>query len=200
MNRLEQQIEFCKEIDKQKFIGRQSYLSDGKRRENDAEHAWHAALMAIILSEYSNEKIDLLKTVTMILMHDLVEIDAGDTYAYDEKNNQTKDEREQQAANRIFGLLPPDQKDKFHSLWQEFEACETPEAKFARTLDNFQPTMLNQLTSGILWAENNIKISQILNRNKNTALGSALLWEYSLENFIKPNLDSNQIINDTPNI
>ena len=122
MDRLEQQFEFIREIDKEKFIGRQTYLSDGKRKENDAEHAWHMAIMTILLSEYANEEIDVLKTVTMLLIHDIVEIDAGDTYAYDEEAKKTQKEREQKAAERIFGLLPPDQGEKFKKIWEEFEA------------------------------------------------------------------------------
>ena len=124
-DRIEKQFDFIREIDKEKFIGRQTYLSDARRKENDAEHAWHMALMAILLSEYSNEPIGVLKTVTMLLIHDLVEIDAGDTYAYDEKAKKTKEVRELAAAERIFGLLPEDQGKKFRALWDEFEARET---------------------------------------------------------------------------
>ena len=118
MDRLEQQFEFIREIDKEKFIGRQTYLSDGRRKENDAEHAWHMAIMTILLSEYANEEIDVLKTVTMLLIHDIVEIDAGDTYAYDEEAKKTQKEPEQKAAERIFGLLPPDQGEKFKKIWE----------------------------------------------------------------------------------
>jgi len=145
-SRIEKQFEFCREIDKEKFIGRQTYLTDRNSKENDAEHAWHMALMAVLLSEYSNEPIDVLKTVTMLLLHDLVEIDAGDTYAYDEEAKKTQKQRELAAADRIFGLLPEDQQEKLRGLWEEFEAESTPEARFARTLDNIQPTMLNAPT------------------------------------------------------
>lgn len=145
-SRIEKQFEFCREIDKEKFIGRQTYLTDRNSKENDAEHAWHMALMAVLLSEYSNEPIDVLKTVTMLLLHDLVEIDAGDTYAYDEEAKKTQKQRELAAADRIFGLLPEDQQEKLRGLWEEFEAESTPEARFARTLDNIQPTMLNAAT------------------------------------------------------
>ena len=146
--RLEKQFDFCREIDKEKFIGRQTYLSDGKRKENDAEHAWHMAIMAILLNEYANEEIDVLKTVTMLLIHDLVEIDAGDTYAYDEEGKKTKKEREERAAERIYGLLPQDQQEKLRRLWEEFEAWETPEAKFAHAMDNAECSYRRQELGG----------------------------------------------------
>ena len=128
INRLNQQFAFIREIDKEKFIGRQTYLTDAKRKENDAEHAWHMAIMTLLLSEYANQKIDVLKTISMLLIHDLVEIDAGDTYAYDEEGKKTQAEREQKAADRIYGMLPEDQGKKLYDLWLEFEAQETPEA------------------------------------------------------------------------
>lgn len=193
MERLQKQIDFCREIDKEKFITRQTYRTDGQSRENDAEHAWHMAVMAILLSEYSNEEIDVLRTVTMLLIHDLVEIDAGDTYAYDETAKATQKEREEKAADRIFNLLPEDQAKKFYDLWKEFEAQETPEAKFARTMDNFQPVMLNDATGGKSWKERGVKLSQILGRNKNTGAGSETLWNYSYEKMIRPNVESGSI-------
>lgn len=193
MDRLEQQFEFIREIDKEKFIGRQTYLSDGKRKENDAEHAWHMAIMTILLSEYANEEIDVLKTVTMLLIHDIVEIDAGDTYAYDEEAKKTQKEREQKAAERIFGLLPPDQGEKFKKIWEEFEARETKEARFARTMDNLQPVMLNDETDGKAWVEHGVHLEQIMKRNQNTAEGSETLWEYAYQNFILPNVEKGRI-------
>ena len=177
--RLEQQFAFIREIDKEKFIGRQTYLTDGERKENDAEHAWHMAIMTVLLAEYSNEPIDVLKTVTMLLIHDLVEIDAGDTYAYDEEAKKTQRERELKGAERIFGMLPPDQREKLRALWDEFEAGETPEARFAHTMDNIQPTMLNDASKGKAWETRGVCLSQILGRNKNTAKGSETLWNYS---------------------
>ncbi|MEE0914680.1 MAG: HD domain-containing protein [Ruminococcus sp.] len=195
-SRLEKQFEFCLEVDKEKSIKRQTLQSDGITKENDAEHAWHMALMSLLLSEYSNEEIDLLKTISMILIHDVVEVDAGDTYAYDEVSKQTQREREEKAADRIFGLLPDDQGEKFRALWEEFEAGETPEAKFARTMDNIQPTMLNNATDGQMWLKNKVKLSQILSRNKNTPKGSQKLWEYSYNNFIQPNVEKGRIIED----
>ena len=193
MDRLEQQFEFIREIDKEKFIGRQTYLSDGRRKENDAEHAWHMAIMTILLSEYANEEIDVLKTVTMLLIHDIVEIDAGDTYAYDEEAKKTQKEREQKAAERIFGLLPPDQGEKFKKIWEEFEARETKEARFARTMDNLQPVMLNDETDGKAWVEHGVHLEQIMKRNQNTAEGSETLWEYAYQNFILPNVEKGRI-------
>lgn len=195
-DRLQQQIAFCKEIDKEKFVKRQTMLSDGKTRENDAEHAWHMAVMAILLAEYSNQKIDLLKTVSMLLIHDLVEIDAGDTFAYDEEGKKTKAEREEKAADRLFHLLPEDQAEKLYGLWREFEAEETPEAKFARTMDNFQPAMLNAVNDGKLWQERGIRLSQILERNKNTAQGSERLWEYAYQEFLEPNVKAGKILKE----
>lgn len=174
------------EVDKSKFIRRQTYLSDGIRRENDAEHSWHLALMAALLSEHANEKIDVARTMLMVLIHDIVEIDAGDTYAYDDAGHVDKREREVKAAKRIFGLLPEDQAEKMMDLWEEFEASETSEAKFAHSLDCVQPLMLNDATDGKSWREHEIKRSQVMKRNAGTAQGSALLMEY-----VKGILDKN---------
>lgn len=194
--RIEKQFDFIKEIDREKFIKRQTYLSDGITKENDAEHAWHMAIMAILLSEYSKEQVDVLKTVTMILIHDLVEIKAGDTYAYDEQAKLTQKERELEAADYIFSMLPEDQGKKLRSLWDEFEEGESPEAKFAKAMDNIQPVMLNAASNGKSWAERGIKLSQILNRNKSTALASDDLWQFAYDSFIQPNVDSGKIINE----
>lgn len=195
-NRLKKQFDFCLEIDKEKFIGRQTYLSDGSRKENDAEHAWHMAVMALILGEYANEKLDMLKVISMILMHDVVEIDAGDTYAYDETGKLDQRERELRAADRLYNLLPEDQAQKFRALWEEFEARDTPEAKFARTMDNIQPLMLNNATDGRAWAERGIRLSQILGRNARSAEGSEELWRYAYDNFISPSLEKGRIRKD----
>lgn len=194
--RLDQQFDFIKEIDKEKFIQRQTRLSDNVRRENDAEHTWHMAIMTVLLSEYANEKIDVLRTVTMLLIHDIVEIDAGDTYAYDEEGLKTQRERECQAADRIYALLPEDQQSKLRDIWEEFEAGETPEAKFAHTMDNLQPAMLNVVNNGVSWKEHGIAISQIMKRNAHTAEGSQVLWDYAYENFFKKNIDDGNIIDD----
>ncbi len=196
-SRLDRQFEFCLEADKEKKILRRTLLSDGQTLENDAEHAWHAALMCVLLSEYANEPIDVLHTVSMLLIHDLVEIDAGDTYAYDESGNQSRRERELKAADRIFGILPQDQAKKLRELWEEFEAEETPEAKFAHAMDNIQPSMLNNSTGGKVWEENKIRLSQILKRNAVTPEGSEKLWDYSLNNFIIPNAENKKILIDS---
>ena len=176
--RLKKQMDFLLEVDKLKFITRQTYLSNGERKENDAEHSWHLTLMAVLLREYANEPVDVAKVMTMVLIHDLVEIDAGDTYAYDAAGNQTKREREVKAAQRIFGLLPADQEEEFRTLWEEFEAYETPEAKFAHVCDNMQPFMLNHATGGRSWQEHEVKKSQVLGRNSRLAEGSKTLKQY----------------------
>lgn len=193
MTRLEQQIEFIKEIDGLKKIGRQTYLKDASRKENDAEHSWHLAMMALLLSEYATESVDVLCVMAMVLIHDIVELDAGDTYAYDAEGNSTKRERELAAAERIFHVLPEDQAVYLRSLWDEFEAGETPEAKFAHTLDNIQPMMLNAATDGKAWQEHQVKLSQIMQRNAHTAEGSVELWKFSEEHFIQPNIKSGKI-------
>lgn len=194
--RLDKQFAFARELDKEKLIGRQTYLANGERKENDAEHAWHMAIMALILSEYANEEIDVLRTISMILIHDVVEIDAGDTYAYDENGKKSQREREVKAAERLFGMLPKDQAVKYRNLWEEFEAQETKEAKFARTMDNIQPVVLNDASDGKSWVEHGVHLSQILNRNKNTAKGSEVIWNYAKENFIDENVRKGNIIND----
>lgn len=195
--RLAQQFAFIREADKEKFIQRQTYLSDGMRRENDAEHAWHLALMTILLSEYANEPIDVLRTVTMVLIHDIVEIDAGDTYAYDEEGKKTQRERELCAAERIFSLLPDDQAKKLRALWDEFEERRTPEALFARTMDNVQPAMLNAVSDGKAWSERGIRLSQILERNEVTPAGSKDLWNYMKEEILRPQMERGHIVQDT---
>lgn len=183
--RLEKQIRFIVEADKVKNIFRQTYLADGERKENDAEHSWHLAMMAVLLQEHMKEKADLAKVMTMVLIHDLVEIDAGDTYAYDEKGAQTKREREVKAADRIFGLLPEDQGTYFRELWEEFEAYETPEAKFAHLLDNFQPLLLNDASGGKSWKEHGVHRAQPMKRNERIPETSETVWEKMLEIFDK---------------
>lgn len=175
--RLEQQLQFIVEVDKVKNIFRQTYLADGKRRENDAEHSWHLALMAVLLTEYAPERVDLGRVIPMVLIHDLVEIDAGDTYAYDEAGAVTKRERETRAADRIFGILPEDQGEWLRELWEEFEAYETPDAKYAHMLDNSQPLFLNDASGGKSWAEHQVKKSQIYKRNQKTGEGAPMIWE-----------------------
>lgn len=178
MTRLEQQLAFIMEIDKVKQVFRQNYLADGTRRENDAEHSWHIALMAVLLKEYAKEDVDVLNVMTMVLIHDLVEIDAGDTYAYDENGAQTKREREVQAADRIFGMLPKDQGMYFRKLWDEFEEYESADARYAHLLDNFQPFLLNDASEGISWVEHGVKKEQIYKRNAKTGTTSPVIWEH----------------------
>lgn len=175
------QIAFILEIDKEKKILRQTHLSGSEERENDAEHAWHLALMTYLLSDYANEKIDVFRTVMMVLVHDLVEIDAGDTYAYDEEAKTTEKERERHAADRIFGILPDDQGKAFRALWDEFEAYETPEARFAHVMDNFQPMLLNRANDGKDWERHGVSRGQVEKRNEKTHTGSEEIWQYMKE-------------------
>lgn len=178
MLRLKQQMDFIVEVDKAKSIFRQTYLADGSRKENDAEHSWHLAMMAFLLAEHATEGVDVLRVMKMVLIHDLVEIDAGDTYAYDASGNETKRARELAAADRIFNLLPADQARELRGLWDEFEDGQTAEAKFAHTLDHSQPMLLNDASGGRSWREHEVHASQILARNAHTAEGSAAIWEY----------------------
>ena len=190
--RFQKQLKFILEADKEKNILRQTHLSGHGRRENDAEHAWHMAIMIYLLKEYANEEIDVAKAMMMALIHDIVEIDAGDTYAYDTKGLETQKEREEKAAERIFGMLPEEQKTELKSLFEEFEAYETPEAKFARAMDNFQPLLLNDSNNGGDWKEHGVCRSQIMGRHKKTRLGSEEIGQYSeeliMENVKKGNI------------
>lgn len=163
-NRLEQQLNFIVEVDKAKEIFRRTILSTSERFENDAEHSWHLALMVPILKEYIKEDIDTEKVINMVIIHDLVEIDAGDTYCYDIKGYETKSERETKAANRIFNILPKDQADKIYSLWLEFEEMKTIESKYAATLDRLQPLLLNKSTNFKTWKKNKTTKSMVLAR------------------------------------
>ena len=193
--RLKKQLDFLLEVDKLKFINRQTYLSDGTRRENDAEHSWHLALMAVLLSEHADEEVDLLKVITMVLIHDLVEIDAGDTYAYDEAGKQTQRIREEKAADRIFAMLPKDQGEKFRALWEEFDAYETPEAKFAHVCDNVQPLMLNHATGGKSWRERGIRRSQVEKRNSRVGESSRTMKAY-VEDILDKNVEKGNLKNE----
>jgi len=179
-NRLQKQLQFILEIDKLKKIVRQSPLSDQSRKENDAEHSWHLAVMAILLSEYAKEhQMDAFHVVKLALIHDLVEIDAGDTFCYDKIGNRQKLERETRAADRIFNILPQDQARQMRDLWDEFEARETPEACFAAALDRLQPLLLNYHTQGGTWREHGIKRQQVIQRNSPMQDGAPELWEYA---------------------
>lgn len=166
--RLRQQIAFVVEIDKMKSIYRQSYITPGDRNETDAEHSWHLAVMALLLAEHTDVTVDPIRALKMVLIHDLVEIDAGDTYCYDQQGLLDKAEREDKAAGRLFGMLPPDQAAEFTALWQEFEARVTPEARFADALDRLQPLLLQYHTRGRSWQEHGITSDKVVERNRRT--------------------------------
>ena len=175
--RLEKQLAFSLEIDKEKNIFRQTHLSGHCRRENDAEHAWHMAIMAYLLREYANERVDILRVMLMCLIHDIVEIDAGDTYAYDAEGLKTQKEREDKAKERLFSLLPDDQRAELTALFDEFEAYETPEARYAHALDNLQPLILNNSNDGGDWKEHGVTAATVYGRQRKTRLGSERLFE-----------------------
>ena len=196
MERLQKQMEFIVEVDKVKKIMRQTYLSDASRKEDDAEHSWHLALMAVLLKEYSNEEVDLSKVIPMVLIHDLVEIDAGDTYAYSGESAVVTEAREREAAERVFGILPEDQGKIFRDLWEEFEAYETPEAKFAHVLDNCQPMLLNDASNGLSWTEHQVRKSQIYKRNEHTAEGSRKIWNY-MQSLVQKHIELGHVIDDS---
>jgi len=191
-DRIKKQLNFVLEIDKEKNIFRQTHLSGHGRNENDAEHAWHMAVMAYLLREYANETVDIAKVILMCLIHDIVEIDAGDTYAYDEENKVTQKAREDAAKERIFSLLPDDQKDELLALFDEFESGITAEAKFAHAMDNLQPLLLNNSNGGTDWIEHGVNSDQVYGRQKMTKQGSELLYEVTdmiiQQNIIKGSL------------
>ena len=176
-DRMREQIEFALLMDKQKNIFRQNHLADNSRRENDAEHAWHMAVMAYLFREYANEDIDISKVILMCLIHDVVEIEAGDTYAYDEEAKKSQREREEIAKKHIFGMLPSDQGEELEALFDEFEAKETAEARFAKTMDNLQPVLLHEANGGGDWKEHEVTKEQIMRRQEKTRHGSEELFE-----------------------
>ena len=190
--RLKKQLAFALEIDKEKNIFRQTHLSGNGRNENDAEHAWHMAVMAYLLREYSNEEIDIGKVMLMCLIHDIVEIDAGDTYAYDEDGLKTQQAREDAAKERIFSLLPDEQKQELTALFDEFTAFETAESKFAHAMDNLQPLLLNNSNNGGDWKRHQVTVSQIYKRQSKTRLGSEKLFEVT-EQIIEDNIRKGNI-------
>jgi len=185
--RLEKQLAFSLEIDKEKNIFRQTHLSGHGRNENDAEHAWHMAVMAYLLREYANEEVDITKVMLMCLIHDIVEIDAGDTYAYDTEGLKTQKAREDAAKERIFSLLPEDQKAELTALFDEFEAYDTPESRFAHSMDNLQPLLLNNSNGGGDWKEHNVTAEAVYGRQRKTRLGSEKLYEVT-DRIIKDNI------------
>lgn len=173
------QIQFIKEIDKVKYIQRKTCLFNSSRHENDAEHSWHLAMMALVLAEYTNETIDILKVLKMLLIHDLVEIDAGDTFLFDAIKDHDNTEEELAAAKRIFGLLPTAQAKKFIEIWEEFEAGETNEAKFAKAMDRFEPALQNTSNNGGTWSEFHLEYDTVYNKLKGIEKGSGEIWEYT---------------------
>ncbi len=173
-------MDFIVEIDKLKNVMRQSFIIDGTRNENDVEHSWHLAMMAILLNKYAKEEVDTFKVVKMVLIHDIVEIDAGDTFAYDYEGMKDKEERERKAADRIFAILPDNLRDEIRNLWDEFEEAKTPEAKFARAIDRVQPIILNYFSGGGSWKVHSIKKEDVIRRNIEVKEGCPILWDYAL--------------------
>ncbi len=178
--RLHEQIEFLCAIDELKRVERQTTLLDGSRRENSAEHSWHLALYAMVLAEYGGD-LDVGRVLRMVLVHDIVEIDAGDTYIYDEQGQATKEERERQAADRLFALLPDDQAGVLRAAWDEFEERETPEARFAYAIDRLQPLLHNHRTGGAAWRRHGITADQVYDKNHPIGDGAPRLWELARE-------------------
>lgn len=174
----EKQISFIKEIDKLKYIQRKTSLFNSTRNENDAEHSWHLAMMALVMSEQSNEKVDLLKVIKMLLIHDIVEIDAGDTFLFDTKKDHNNTEEELKAAKRIFGLLPEYQAKELITIWEEFEAAETAEAKFAKAMDRLAPMMQNDSNDGGTWKEFNVPYQTVIEKKEKIKEGSEAAWGY----------------------
>lgn len=173
------QINFIKEIDKLKYIQRKTKLINSNRPENDAEHSWHLAVMAIVLSAHANSTVDILKVVKMVLIHDIVEIDAGDTFIYDTQKDHTNTAEEFEAAKRIFGLLPADQAAHFIAIWEEFEEGKTAEAKFARTMDRLEPLLQNASNQGGTWSEYQVPYQKVYEKKKIMKEGSETIWEYA---------------------
>ena len=191
-NRLKSQLAFALEIDKVKNIFRQTHLSSHGRNENDAEHSWHMAVMAYLLREYANEEVDIAKVMLMCLLHDIVEIDAGDTYAYDEEGLKTQKAREDAAKERIFSILPEEQKAEFTALFDEFEAYETAESKFVHAIDNLQPLILNDSNNGGDWLEHHVTAGQVYQRQSKTKMGSEKLFEMT-DKIIQNHIDKGNL-------
>jgi len=182
------QINFIKEIDKIKYIQRKTKLFNSDRHENDAEHSWHLAMMTIVLAEHADTPIDILKVLKMVLIHDIVEIDAGDIFIYDTLRNHSNTEEELKAAKRIFGLLPSEQAEELIEIWQEFEDGITNEAKFAKAMDRFEPLLQNTSNNGGTWAEFDVDYQTVHDKKKDIKKGSAILWNYA-ENLINESVD-----------
>lgn len=191
--RLEAQLAFALELDKEKNVFRQTHLSGHGRRENDAEHAWHMAVMSYLLREYANEEVDVARVMLMCLIHDVVEIDAGDTYAYDEEGKATQTAREEEAKKRIFSLLPDDQAAELMAVFDEFAAYETAESKFAHAMDNLQPIILNNSNDGSDWAEHGVSAEQVYGRQGKTALGSQQIFDEVIDPILQHHVEAGHI-------
>ena len=191
--RLEAQLAFGLELDREKNVLRQTHLSGHGRRENDAEHAWHMAILSYLLREYANEEVDIAHVMIMCLIHDVVEIDAGDTYAYDAEGLATQATREQAAKERIFSLLPEDQAKELMDIFDEFEAYETPESKFAHAMDNLQPVLLNNSNEGSDWVEHGVSAKQVYGRQSKTALGSQTLFDEFIDPVLRHHVAAGHI-------
>ena len=179
VNRLEQQMRFLVEVDKMKSVYRRTILIDKTRRESDAEHSWHFALMAMLLAEYVDpEKVDCARVIRMALVHDLIEMYAGDTFAYDVQGNQDKRQRETEAADKLFALLPEDQAAEIRALWEEFDAMETPDAQYAAAIDRLQPFLNNYLTQGHTWGLGGVKSAQVYERMDPIRVALPEVWPF----------------------
>jgi putative hydrolase of HD superfamily len=187
-DQLLKQINFIKEIDKIKYIQRKTKLFHSDRPENDAEHSWHLAMMTIVLAEHSDVTVDVLKVLKMVLIHDIVEIDAGDTFIYDTQKNHSNTENELIAAKRIFGLLPTEQAEELIAIWQEFEAGETPEARFAKAMDRIEPLLQNTSNNGGTWRKFDVDYSKVFEKKKVIAQGSTTLWKFA-ENLLNESVE-----------
>jgi putative hydrolases of HD superfamily len=190
------QVNFIKEIDKLKYIQRKTKLFNSDRHENDAEHSWHLAMMTIVLAEHSDNPIDVLKVLKMVLIHDIVEIDAGDTFIYDTQKNHVNTDQELIAAKRIFGLLPTEQAEEFITIWEEFEEGITDDAKFAKSMDRFEPLLQNTSNNGGTWAEFNVPYQKVYEKKKEIKNGSTTIWNYA-ENLINESVDRGILVKRT---
>jgi putative hydrolase of HD superfamily len=179
VNDLERRLQFVLELDALKRVERRNPIGDGSRRENTAEHSWHLAVMALVLAPHANEPVDPTRVVAMLLLHDVVEIDAGDTFIYDDAGQADKEAREQAAADRLYGLLPPAQATQFRAIWDEYEANETADARFAHAIDRLSPLMLNHATEGASWREHDLTDARVRGKNATIADGSHELWQYA---------------------
>ena len=193
MDNLLKQVSFIKEIDKLKYIQRKTKLFNSDRYENDAEHSWHLAMMTIVLAEHSDKQIDVLKVLKMVLIHDIVEIDAGDTFIYDSTKNHTNTDEELIAAKRIFGLLPTEQAKEFIAIWEEFEEGITDDAKFAKSMDRFEPLLQNTSNNGGTWTEFNVPYQKVYDKKKAIKQGSTAIWKYA-ENLLNESVDKGILI------